>query len=169
MTPSTEPPWLSAEQRRAWLALLSTLSTLPREFDAPLQRAAKLTLFDYNVLAMLSEQADGSLPMSELAARTAASLSRLSHVVRKLERLGLLARSTHPRDGRVTTAELSALGQQTVLSLAPGHVQQVQQLIFQRLDDAEVAQLDHILRKLVHGIDPDQWIFRDTETGPQAT
>lgn len=145
------------------------LSTLPRELDAPLQRAAKLTLFDYNVLAMLSEQADGSLPMSELAARTAASLSRLSHVVRKLERLELLTRSTHPRDGRVTTAELSPLGRQTVLKLAPEHVRQVQQLIFQRLDAAEVAQLDRILRKLVYGIDPDQWIFRDGEATPEAT
>ncbi|AJT43100.1 MarR family transcriptional regulator [Psychromicrobium lacuslunae] len=157
---SAGPQWLSTEQRRAWLALLSTLATLPREFDAPLQRAAQLTLFDYNVLAMLSEQSDGRLPMSELASRTAASLSRLSHVVRKLEGRGLLSRSAHPADGRVTTAELSVFGRQLVEQLAPEHVEQVQRLIFQRLDATEVEQLDQILRKLLSGIDQNQWIFR---------
>ncbi|MEO6530269.1 MAG: MarR family transcriptional regulator, partial [Specibacter sp.] len=75
-----EPRWLGAEERVAWLALLSITTLLPGALESPLQQAAKLSLFEYNVLAMLSEETGATLPMSELAARTSASLSRLSHV-----------------------------------------------------------------------------------------
>ncbi len=93
----TEPRWLNADERRAWLALLSINTLLPAALDTQLQAAGKLSLFDYNVLAMLSEAEGRFLPMSELAARTSASLSRLSHVVTKLQRRGWVEREAHPR------------------------------------------------------------------------
>ena len=73
----TEPRWLNADERRAWLAQLSINTLLPAALDTKLHAAGKLSLFDYNVLAMLSEAEGRFLPMSELAARTSASLSRL--------------------------------------------------------------------------------------------
>ena len=81
----TEPRWLNADERRAWLAQVSINTLLPAALDTQLHHARKLSLFDYNVLAMLSEADGRFLPMSELAARTSASLSRLSHVVTKLQ------------------------------------------------------------------------------------
>ena len=84
----TEPRWLNADERRAWLALVSINTLLPAALDTKLHAAGKLSLFDYTVLAMLSEAEGRFLPMSELAARSSASLSRLSHVVTKLQKRG---------------------------------------------------------------------------------
>jgi DNA-binding MarR family transcriptional regulator len=116
----TEPRWLNADERRAWLAMLSINTMLPAALDNQLHTAGKVSLFDYNVMAMLSEAEGRFLPMSELAARTSSSLSRLSHVVSKLEKRGWLERRPHPRDARVTTAHLSDDGMATLVSLAPG-------------------------------------------------
>ena len=155
-----DPRWLSVDERAAWLALLSTTTLLPGAVEAPLQQLAKLSLFDYNVLAMLSEASDGTLPMSELAARTSASLSRLSHVVKKLEARGLVVRDAHPGDARVTAASITDVGLALVAEIAPRHVDTVRALVFDRLDQRDVADLARIGRKIVRGMDAQHWILR---------
>lgn len=156
----TEPKWLTPVEREAWLALVSVTTLLPAALDSELQVQAKITLFDYTVLAMLSEAPDHILPMSELASRTSSSLSRLSHVVKKLEGRGWVMRSRSAEDARVTIAKLTDEGWDTVVSLAPEHVDSVQKLIFQGLDDRDVAELARIGRKLVGRLNPEHWILR---------
>ncbi|MCI0143527.1 MarR family transcriptional regulator [Arthrobacter bambusae] len=157
----TEPRWLNADERRAWLALLSINTLLPAALDTQLQAAGKLSLFDYNVLAMLSEADGRFLPMSELAARTSASLSRLSHVVTKLQRRGWVEREAHPGDARVTVAHLTESGMDTIVSLAPGHVDAVRALMLDAMTDDDVADLARIAEKIVARLDDDHWILRE--------
>jgi DNA-binding MarR family transcriptional regulator len=157
----TEPRWLNADERRAWLALLSINTLLPAALDTQLQAAGKLSLFDYNVLAMLSEAEGRFLPMSELAARTSASLSRLSHVVTKLQRRGWVEREAHPGDARVTVAHLTDAGMDTIVSLAPGHVDAVRSLMLDAMTDDDVADLVRIGEKIVARLDDDHWILRE--------
>ncbi|MCX2748204.1 MarR family transcriptional regulator [Arthrobacter sp. MI7-26] len=157
----TEPRWLNADERRAWLALLSINTLLPAALDTQLQAAGKLSLFDYNVLAMLSEADGRFLPMSELAARTSASLSRLSHVVTKLQRRGWVEREAHPGDARVTVAHLTDAGMDTIESLAPGHVDAVRSLMLDAMTDDDVADLARIGEKIVARLDDDHWILRE--------
>lgn len=159
----TEPRWLNADERRAWLALLSINTLLPAALDTQLQSAGKLSLFDYNVLAMLSETDGRFLPMSELAARTSASLSRLSHVVTKLQKRGWVERQAHPRDARVTVAHLTEAGMSTIVSLAPGHVESVRTLMMDSLTPDDVADLARIGEKIVARLDNNHWILRDSE------
>lgn len=158
--PESEPRWLTRDERAAWLALLSTTTLLPAAMDAPLQKLAKLSLFDYNVLAMLSEAADGTLPMTELAARTSASLSRLSHVAKKLQERGLVERKTHHADARVTATSITAAGRGLIEELAPLHVAAVRDLVFDRLDERDVADLARIGQKIIRGLDAEHWILR---------
>lgn len=157
----TEPRWLNADERRAWLALLSINTLLPAALDTQLQAAGKLSLFDYNVLAMLSEAEGRFLPMSELAARTSASLSRLSHVVTKLQRRGWVEREAHPGDARVTVAHLTESGMDTIVSLAPGHVGAVRALMLDAMTDDDVADLARIGEKIVARLDDNHWILRE--------
>ncbi|MCZ2403166.1 MarR family transcriptional regulator [Paenarthrobacter sp. Z7-10] len=159
----SEPGWLTAQERQAWLALLSTMTLLPGALDGPLQRQAKLSLFDYNVLAMLSEAGNRTLAMSELGSRTSASLSRLSHVVKRLEGRGLVLRSAQEQDGRVTTASITEAGMDLIRLLAPRHVRDVRELVFDQLDAGDAADLARIGRKLVRGLNPDHWILRPPE------
>ncbi|MGJ3191759.1 DNA-binding transcriptional regulator, MarR family [Arthrobacter sp. yr096] len=158
----TQPRWLNADERRAWLALLSINTLLPSALDTQLQSAGKLSLFDYNVLAMLSETEGRYLPMSELAARTSASLSRLSHVVTKLQKRGWVERQAHPGDARVTVAHLTDAGMSTIVSLAPGHVESVRALMLDSLSPDDVADLARIGEKIVARLDNNHWILRDS-------
>ena len=163
----TEPRWLNADERRAWLAQLSINTLLPAALDTQLHAAGKLSLFDYNVLAMLSEAEGRFLPMSELAARTSASLSRLSHVVTKLQNRGWLERRPHPGDARVTTAHLTDAGMETIVELAPGHVEAVRSLFLDALSPEDVADLARIGEKIVGRLDDDHWILRGQARQPR--
>ncbi|WP_434994867.1 MarR family winged helix-turn-helix transcriptional regulator [Arthrobacter sp. Ld5] len=153
--------WLTPDERRAWLALYALTSLLPANLDAHLFREARITLFDYHVLAMLSEAEGASLPMSELAARSTASLSRLSHVVKKLEARGWVTRLPSSSDGRVTTASLTASGLAMLTDLAVSHVAQVRSTVFDALDDRDVADLERVGVKILRGMDSAHWILAD--------
>jgi len=161
MVRMTETRWLSPLERDSWLALLAITTQLPSRLDSELHQQARITLFDYNVLAMLSETEDRQLPMSELAGRTNASLSRLSHVVKKLEGRGWVERTPCETDARVTMAAITEEGFERLVELAPQHVDSVRRLIFDGLTGDDVRDLARIGRKIVAELDPEHWIFRD--------
>src|SRR5690625_266198 len=113
-----EPQWLTADERSAWLALTGLLVRLPGALDNQLERDSHLSFFEYMVLAMLAEQEDQTLRMSALAELTNGSLSRLSHVVRRLENQGLVVRETCQEDRRATDAILTATGREREIGRA---------------------------------------------------
>lgn len=151
----TPTRWLDYEQLRVWVRLVAVLELLPAQLDSHLRRVADLTYFDYYVLAMLSEAPGRTLRMSALAARTNATLPRLSHVVRRLEDRELVERATAADDRRVTTARLTSQGWDTVLATAPLHVEQVRALVFDALTQQQVAALSGITESLMSVLDPD--------------
>jgi len=130
---TAEPRWLSADERAAWLSLVGVMVRLPAALDAQLQRDADLSYIEYMVLAMLSEQPDRRLRMSELAAAINSSLSRLSHVAKRLEGQGYIRRESDQADGRYTNALLTDEGWSAVVASAPGHVAAVRSLVFDPL------------------------------------
>lgn len=133
--------WLSSAERAAWLSLAGVLVKLPSALDAQLQRDSGLSYMEYMVLAMLSEQPDRSLRMSELAGTINASLSRLSHIARRLERQQLIIREPDQTDGRSTNAVLTDQGLAKVVSSAAGHVAAVRQLVIDALTPDQLAGL----------------------------
>jgi DNA-binding MarR family transcriptional regulator len=149
-----EPQWLSAEERRAWLALGSVVIRLDAALDAQLRRDANLSHFEYAVLAALSEAPGRTLRMSELAVLAEGSLSRLSQVVARLERKSWVRRTPDPADGRYTLAILTAAGLDKMAAAAPGHVQEVRRLVFDPLTRAQVQQLASIGQRIARAIDP---------------
>jgi DNA-binding MarR family transcriptional regulator len=154
MTEQT-PRWLSTDERRVWLRLSALMELLPAALDAQLQRDADLTKTAYLTLAMLSEEPGRSLRMSELGARSNASPSRISHVVSRLEKDGWVRREKSPNDGRGQVAVLTDAGFQKVVTAAPGHVERVRQLVFDPLDERDLATLDEAMVKMLDILDPD--------------
>lgn len=152
--------WLSARERRAWLTMVATHMQLMPTLEADLQLEGTVSFFEYQVLAMLSESED-ALAMSELAARTNSSLSRLSHVARKLESRGLMARSPSSEDARVTMAEITAEGMAEIVRLAPFHVASVRARFLDSLDEQDLADIGRIGAKIIAHLDPEHWVFRD--------
>lgn len=144
--------WLTEEQQNAWRELVALCTRLPAALDTQLQRDAKLTHFEYFVLAVLSEAPKRRLQLSALAADANASLSRLSHVITKLEKAGWVRRE--PIVGsRGSLAVLTPAGQAKVVSAAPGHVETVQALVFDGLDTDQVRELITLGKAMVTQLD----------------
>jgi len=140
----TDIRWLTEAEREAWLALVHVILKLSPALDSQLQRDSQLTHFDYQCLAMLSEADGRVLRMSELAGRVNSSLSRLSHVIKKLESRGWVERSPCLDSGRVTVVRLTDQGWRVVERAAPGHVEAVRGLVFEGLSPEQVDQLERI-------------------------
>jgi DNA-binding MarR family transcriptional regulator len=147
--------WLTSEQEDAWRSLMAGLMLLPGALDAQLQRDADLTHAGYTVLSSLSEAPERAIRMSRLAAMANMSMSRLSHLVDRLERQGWVERQPVPGDGRSTMAVLTESGWDKVVTTAPGHAENVRTLIFDELSAAQVRQLKKIFDTVNSRLDPE--------------
>ena len=145
--------WLTDKERQTWLALVPVMLKLSPALDSQLQRDSELTHFDYQCLAMLSESEGRVLRMSELAALVNSSLSRLSHVVKKLEARGWVERTPCADSRRVTMVQLTEPGWAVVERSAPGHVETVRDLVFEGLAEEQVEQLAQIMGVVKRNID----------------
>ena len=116
---SDRDAWLSPQERAAWLTLHALLLKLPGRLDQQLQRDADLSHFEYLVLAVLAERSPPRLRMSQLSILTSGSLSRLSHVAKRLESKNYIVRETDEFDRRSTNAALTAEGLAKVRSEEP--------------------------------------------------
>ena len=148
-------PWLDEDERAAWLRFIAVVELLPGVLDSQLRADAKLTHFEYFVLAMLSEAPDRTLRMTSLAQRTNATLPRLSHVVRRLEDRRLVQRVPCPEDARATNAKLTDDGWAAVESASHGHVETVRGYVFDPLTREQVDQLTSISEALLTRLDPE--------------
>src|SRR5690606_15607249 len=128
--------WLEPVEQRAWNAIVALLNRLPGALDTKLQRESGITHFEYVVMTVLSHEPGHRLQMSELAHKVNSSLSRLSHVVSKLERLGLAKRSV-TEGKRGVQAVLTDEGYLTTVAATPGYIATVSQLVFRGLDDEQ--------------------------------
>ncbi|GAA1435135.1 MarR family winged helix-turn-helix transcriptional regulator [Mycobacterium cookii] len=150
----SEPPWLDEDELAAWMATTALIIRLPGALDAQLQADQGLTFFEYLVLAVLSEQPNRTLQMSVVAAETSSSLSRLSHVVKRLEAEGLVTRERVPGAGRRTNAVLTAAGHAKAVAAAPGHVARVRELVVDAVSAADLAALRRVSETVLARIDP---------------
>ena len=107
-----QPPvrWLTAAEVDSWLSVVRLMTWLPWSIDQQLRRDSNLAMVEYQVMARLSQSPERTLRMSSLAVLTNASLSRLSHLVKRLEERGLVRREPDPADGRFTNAVLTDQG-----------------------------------------------------------
>jgi DNA-binding MarR family transcriptional regulator len=156
----TDPRWLTAEERAVWLRFAALLTLLPAALDTQLNRDEQLTHFEYFCLAMLSEAPARTLRMTELAARTSATLPRLSRVVAGLESAGLVDRVPCPGDRRATNAVLTEAGWAKIVQAAPGHVATVRELVVDALTPAQLNQLGRLSERMLARLDPEGKVLR---------
>jgi DNA-binding MarR family transcriptional regulator len=150
-----DPPvkWLTAAELDAWLSLVRLFMWLPWSIDQQLQRDSNLSMVEYQVLAMLSTSPQQTMRMSSLAEVTNASLSRLSHLIKRLEARGLVRREPDPADGRFTNAILTEQGLETLTKAAPGHVAFVRSLVIDVLSPEQLRRLGRDADRIMSRID----------------
>jgi DNA-binding MarR family transcriptional regulator len=151
-----DPPpvqWLTHAELDSWLSVVRLMTWLPWSIDQQLRHDSNLGLVEYQVLAMLSESTDRTMRMSSLAEVTNASLSRLSHLVKRLEARGFVRREPDPTDGRFTNAILTGQGFKTLSVAAPGHVTHVRSLVIDVLSTEQLRRLGMAADRIVSRID----------------
>jgi DNA-binding MarR family transcriptional regulator len=141
---TTGTRWLSADEQVAWRSFVGACHSFFAAIDAELQRDAGMPLAYYEILVQLSEAPDRRLRMSQLATETAASKSRVSHAVARLEERGWVRRSECPTDRRGQFAELTDEGYAVLAAAAPGHVEQVRRTLLDPLTAQQIRQLQEI-------------------------
>jgi DNA-binding MarR family transcriptional regulator len=149
-----EAKWLEQDELASWLSLAALLFKLPGVLDFQLQRDSGLSHFEYLVLAGLSESPGRSRRMSELAGFANGSLSRLSHVVKRLEQRGFVERHPAEDDGRITVATITDAGFEMVVAAAPGHVTAVREYVIDALTPEQLTQLKTIADQILAKVDP---------------
>lgn len=159
MAEANEPMWLSEQEREMWMRLVSVTFLLPGAIEAQLKRDAGLSFFEYHVLAMLSEAEGRTRLMSDLARWSNSSLSRLSHVVTRLEKQGWVRREACADDRRATNAVLTEEGYSHLVANAPAHVEEVRRLVFDGLEPGQVEVMASALGNILTTIDPSQSRF----------
>jgi DNA-binding MarR family transcriptional regulator len=145
--------WLTAAELDAWLSLVRVFMWLPWSIDQQLQRDSNLSMVEYQVLAMLSTRPQQTMRMSLLAEVTNASLSRLSHLIKRLEARGLVRREPDPADGRFTNAILTEQGLETLTEAAPAHVAHVRSLVIDVLSPEQLRRLGRDADRIMSRID----------------
>ena len=143
-----ETRWLTADEMRAWRALLGAQHRLGRVLDLELQAAHGTTLADHEVLILLSEQPDGALRMADLADLLTISRSGLTRRVDRMAAAGLVSRERCASDGRGVFARITALGMQALEAATPVHVAGVRRHFVEALDPDELERLADALEKV---------------------
>jgi DNA-binding MarR family transcriptional regulator len=153
-TQPAAPRWLDDEQQESWRAFAGAMHKLRWALECQLQRDAGLSFIEYHALARLSELPNHTMRMSELAEVTNASLSRLSHLIKRLELRDLVRREPDPNDGRYTNAILTPAGLRLLTASAPAHVAKVRELVIDALSPAELRHLRTASERILDRIGP---------------
>jgi DNA-binding MarR family transcriptional regulator len=131
----------------AWRSLLNAHASLMRELATDLAMKTRLPLGDFDVLAQLA-LAGGDLRMTELAAKAFSSRSAMTRRVDRLVEEGLVRRTSSDADGRGVVIAVTETGMARLAEAMPVHLAGVSKLFLERLDDRELAVLEHALDKV---------------------
>jgi DNA-binding MarR family transcriptional regulator len=145
----TTTRWLTADEQRIWRRFLFACQSLFGAIDGQLLKDSGLPHGYYEILVHLSEAPDRALRMSQLAAASSYSKSRLSHAVSRLEERGLVARMDCPTDRRGQIAKLTDEGLTVLEAAAPGHVEQVRRSLIDALTPEQIRQLGEISAAMI--------------------
>ena len=155
--PGGGPKWLTRDEELAWRSVASLVHTLRWALECQLERDSGLSFIEYHTLARLSEEPERRLRMSDLATLTNASLSRLSHLITRLDKRGYVRRQPDATDGRYTIAVLTNAGYKKLVAAAPAHVAAVRELVIDEFARKELAQLRSLSDRIVARVDCSDW------------
>lgn len=120
------------------------MTLLTDRLDDDLRREFDISLVEYEILVRLSER-EGQMRMAQLADALAHSRSRVTHTVTRMERAGLVRRTTSPEDGRGILASITDKGYDLLVRVAPVHVNGVRDHLVDLSSDADLAALGRVM------------------------
>jgi len=140
---------LGEAELAAWRGLVRVHAALVRELDAELDTRHGLPLSSYEVLRCLSRAPGGRLRMAELAEHVLLSRSGMTRLIDRLEREGMVSRSTCDKDGRGCYAGLTDLGRTTVEQARTTHIEVVRSGFLRHFSEDELLGLASMFERVL--------------------
>ena len=140
-----EGRWLDESQQRSWRALVMGMTLLLDRLDADLRRTCDVSLGEYEILVRLSERPGRQLRMAQLADAMAHSRSRVTHTVQRMERAGLVQRTTSAEDRRGVVCAMTDQGYELLRTMAPVHVNGVRDYLVDLASDPDLEALGRVM------------------------
>ncbi|WP_326715629.1 MarR family transcriptional regulator [Streptomyces sp. NBC_01474] len=148
-----EPSGLDVPEQEIWHAYRDATALIEDTLDHQMQRSAGVPHLYYRILARLSQAPVRQLRMLDLAADTKITRPRLTHAIKRLEKLGWVRRDVYPTDKRGRIAVLTDTGYEVLQRATPGHVAALQHGIFDRLTPEQAAQFGELCRIIAQGLE----------------
>ncbi len=149
------PTRLTEDQRLLWKAYRDLYRELSGRLEAQLLADAGLSASEYAVLVPLSYAPDGLLRARELGTELGWDRSRLSHLVTRMEKRGLVAREECSEDARGSMVRLTDAGRAAVDGAAPEHSDAVRRYFFNPLSRDDLETLARVLDRLLDNLERD--------------
>jgi len=145
----TDQAELGEAELGAWRGLVRVHAALARELDAELEARHGLPLSSYEVLRSLSRAPGGRLRMAELAEHVLLSRSGMTRLIDRLEREGVVARSTCAKDGRGCYAVLTDRGRAMVEDARSTHIEVVRRGFLRHFSEDEMRELAQLWERVL--------------------
>ncbi len=121
---------------------------LRRELETEALTPRGLTINDFEALLHLSKADEGCLRRIDLAERLMLTPSGVTRLLDGLEAAGLTENRPCDHDARVTWAQLTPAGAETLECVGVNHAERLRSLFRETLTEDEVAQLSELLGRL---------------------
>jgi DNA-binding MarR family transcriptional regulator len=146
------PARLDEDQRLVWKAYRDVYQGLSEVLQDQLLRDAGLSGSEYAVLVVLSYAPGGVVRAREICSELAWDRSRLSHLVGRMEKRGLVVREECSEDGRGTMVRLTDAGRAALEDAAPEHSEGIRRYFFNLLTKSEYETLATVLDRVLENI-----------------
>jgi DNA-binding MarR family transcriptional regulator len=144
---------LTPTEEALFRALMRLTVTLRRALGDDLVRARGMSANDYTVLMLLSEAPNQELRISELAAASALSVSRMSRLLDDLQERQLIVKRPSEIDGRGYLACLTRQGLALLKSAYPDHLASVRELVMDQINEADKPRVARALEAVAMSVD----------------
>ena len=146
------PQRLDERQRLLWKAYRDLNQEMSTVLEDQLLSDAGLSGSEYAVLVVLSHSPDGVLRARELGSELGWDRSRLSHLVRRMEKRRLVDREECEEDARGSMVRLTDAGRATVDGVAPEHSEAIRRYFFNALSSDELETLAVVFDRLLENL-----------------
>jgi DNA-binding MarR family transcriptional regulator len=143
---------LTGAEVETWSAFYAMRRRLDRALDLQLQRDSGLSASEYEVLVAINLSPGHQLRIKEIAGAIGWEKSRVSHLVTRMERRDLVARTECDTDARGSWIGLTATGRRSVLGAIQGHTAAVRRYFFDVLEPSDAAALGALSTRVVEAI-----------------
>ena len=148
------------EQTPLWQSFLAAHRRIVEQLADEMVTEHELPLEWFDVLVHLADLPGMRARQKELRDRMLLSESGVSRLLARMERAGVITRSTAGDDRRGLEITLTEAGQAALLAAIDSHLQLVASLFTDRLTAADRAALGRVLPKLLFKPAPDGEVFQ---------